>query len=96
MKVTKAVRSKARTLKKQAYILYLASRDKRTPWYAKAFILAVAGYALSPVDLIPDFIPVLGYLDDLIILPACLLIAVKMIPANIYEDCKIRAEMHSA
>jgi uncharacterized membrane protein YkvA (DUF1232 family) len=63
----------ARTIKRDAHALYLASRDPRVPWYAKALALAVTAYALSPLDLIPDFIPVLGYLDDLIIVPAGIL-----------------------
>jgi uncharacterized membrane protein YkvA (DUF1232 family) len=59
----------ARSIKRDAHALYLAARDPRVPWYAKALALCVAGYALSPIDLIPDFIPVLGYLDDLILVP---------------------------
>lgn len=76
----------ARTLKRDVHALYLASRDPRVPWYAKALAIAVAGYALSPVDLIPDFIPVLGYIDDLIIVPLGILLVVKMIPPDVMSE----------
>ncbi len=79
-------------MRTQTYTLYLASRHRRTPWYAKALIVAVVGYALSPVDLIPDFIPVLGYLDDLIIVPAGIALALKLVPADVYRECRARAE----
>jgi uncharacterized membrane protein YkvA (DUF1232 family) len=68
------------------HALYLASRDPRTPWYAKALAVCVAGYALSPIDLIPDFVPVLGYLDDAIILPLGILAVVKLIPPEIMTE----------
>lgn len=73
------------------YALYLAYRDPRVPWYAKVFILAVVGYALSPLDLIPDFIPVVGYLDDLIIIPAGITLALKMIPTEVLEEYRQKA-----
>jgi uncharacterized membrane protein YkvA (DUF1232 family) len=63
------LKNRARTLKREAYALYIAARDPRVPWYAKVFIGVVLAYAFSPIDLIPDFIPVLGYLDDLIVIP---------------------------
>jgi uncharacterized membrane protein YkvA (DUF1232 family) len=69
-------------------VLYLACRDPRTPWYAKAFAGVVVAYALSPLDLIPDFIPVLGYLDDLILIPLGIWVAVRLIPALVLEDCR--------
>ena len=69
----------ARTVKRDAHALYLASRDPRVPWYAKVLALAVAGYALSPIDLIPDFIPVFGYLDDVIIVPLGILLVIRLI-----------------
>jgi len=69
----------ARSLRRDVYAIYLASRDPRTPWYAKALALAVAAYALSPVDLIPDFIPVLGYLDELILLPLAIMLVIRLI-----------------
>ena len=76
----------ARTIKRDVHALYLASRDPRVPWYAKAMAVVVAGYALSPVDLIPDFIPVLGYLDDVIIVPLGILLVVRLIPPEIMAE----------
>jgi uncharacterized membrane protein YkvA (DUF1232 family) len=76
----------ARTLKRDAKAIYLARRDPRVPWYAKAVAVAAAGYALSPIDLIPDFIPVLGYLDDLIIVPLGIWLAVCLIPADVMDE----------
>lgn len=77
-----------RQLNGKVYILYTALKDSRTPWYAKVLIIFVVGYALSPVDLIPDFIPVLGYLDDFIIVPLGVSIALRLIPDYVIEDCK--------
>ncbi|KPV50506.1 hypothetical protein SE17_26560, partial [Kouleothrix aurantiaca] len=74
---------RARHLKAEIYALYLAYRDPRVPWYARVFVACVVGYALSPIDLIPDFVPVLGYLDDLIVLPLGLSIALRLIPAEV-------------
>jgi len=76
----------ARTIKRDAHALYLASRDPRVPWYVKAIALAVAAYAASPIDLIPDFIPVLGYLDDLIIVPLGIALVVRLIPREIMAE----------
>ena len=76
----------ARTLTSDVHALYLAGRDPRVPWYAKALALAVAGYALSPIDLIPDFIPLLGYLDDLILVPAGILLVIRLIPPDIMAE----------
>src|SRR5918911_1331123 len=76
----------ARVVKRDVHALYTASRDPRVPWYAKALALLVAGYALSPIDLIPDFIPVLGYLDDVIIVPLGILAVVKLIPPEIMAE----------
>lgn len=81
----------ARHLKRETYTLYLAYRDPRTPWFAKAFSALVVAYALSPLDLIPDFIPVLGYLDDLVLVPLGIYFAVKMIPADIYQEAREQA-----
>lgn len=88
-------KQRARLLKTEIYALYLAYRDPRVPWYAKVFMAAVIGYVLSPVDLIPDFIPVLGYLDDLIIVPAGVFLALRMIPAEILEECREKAKYES-
>jgi uncharacterized membrane protein YkvA (DUF1232 family) len=76
----------ARIIKRDAHAIYLAARDRRTPWYAKALALCVAGYALSPIDLIPDFIPVLGYLDDVILVPLGVLAVLKLIPPEIMAE----------
>jgi uncharacterized membrane protein YkvA (DUF1232 family) len=73
-------------VKRDVHALYLASRDPRVPWYVKALAIGVAGYALSPIDLIPDFIPVLGYLDDIIIVPLGVLLVVRLIPADIMAE----------
>ncbi len=85
------LKSEARRLKTETYALYLAARDPRTPWYAKALVLLIVAYAMSPIDLIPDFIPVLGYLDDLLIVPAGIAIALTMIPAEAMADARARA-----
>jgi len=82
---------KAKRLRNDTYALYLAFRDRRTPWYAKAFILLVVAYALSPVDLIPDFIPVIGYLDDLILVPAGIYLAIKIVPDKVLAECRQKA-----
>jgi uncharacterized membrane protein YkvA (DUF1232 family) len=81
----------AREIKRDVHALYLAARDPRVPWYAKAVALAVAAYALSPIDLIPDFIPVIGYLDDLIIVPLGIVLAVRLIPADILAEHRATA-----
>ena len=82
----------ARRLKRDVVALWLAARDPRTPVGAKLLAGAVAAYALSPIDLIPDFIPVLGYLDDLIIVPAGIWLALKMIPAELMDELRAEAE----
>jgi uncharacterized membrane protein YkvA (DUF1232 family) len=76
----------ARVVKRDAHAIYLAARDPRVPWYAKALALCVAGYALSPIDLIPDFVPVVGYLDDVIIVPLGILAVIKLIPPEIMAE----------
>ena len=76
-----------RALKSELAALYLAYRDPRTPWYARVAAILVIAYALSPIDLIPDFIPVLGYLDDLVILPLGIFIAIKLIPCGDHGFC---------
>ncbi len=89
--MVEAWRSKARQLKLEVYALYLAYKDPRTPWYAKVVAACVAGYAFSPIDLIPDPIPILGYLDDLIILPLGVLLALKLIPPEVMANSRARA-----
>ncbi|MBA7474202.1 hypothetical protein ES707_09550 [subsurface metagenome] len=81
----------ARALQRDAYAVYFAARDPRVPWYAKALGIAVAAYAFSPIDLIPDFIPVFGYLDELIILPLGIALVVKLIPPELMAEHRARA-----
>jgi uncharacterized membrane protein YkvA (DUF1232 family) len=86
------IKAWAKQLKRKVFILYFAYKDSRTPWYAKIFATCVVAYAFSPIDLIPDFIPLLGYLDDIILIPIGVVIALKMIPATVIQDCTIKAE----
>jgi uncharacterized membrane protein YkvA (DUF1232 family) len=81
-------------LKREIFALYMAARDRRTPWYAKAVSVAVVAYVLSPIDLIPDFIPVLGYLDDLLLIPLSIMLVLKMIPPQVMADCRALATAH--
>lgn len=85
-------KEKARELKVQTLALYFAYRDPRVPWYAKGWIAMVVAYAFSPIDLIPDFIPVLGYLDDLVLIPLGVALALKMIPAEVMEESRVKAK----
>jgi len=88
-------KGRARRLKGETYALYLAYRDPRTPWYAKVFAALVVGYAFSPIDLIPDPIPVLGYLDDLLLVPLGIALALKMIPLAVLDECREQARLAS-
>jgi uncharacterized membrane protein YkvA (DUF1232 family) len=81
----------ARRLKIEIYALYLAYRDPRVPWYARVFAALVVGYAFSPIDLIPDVIPVLGYLDDLLVVPLGIALAIRMIPSPVLAQCREEA-----
>ena len=81
----------ARQVRTESHALVLAARHPHTPWYAKLLVAAVAAYALSPIDLIPDFIPVVGYLDDLLIVPLGILLATWLIPAEVMNECRTRA-----
>ncbi len=81
----------ARRLKLEVRALYLAYRDPRTPWYGRLLAALVVAYALSPIDLIPDFIPVLGYLDDLILIPLGVWLALRIIPRDVMAECRLRA-----
>ena len=85
------MRKRARRLKEEIYALYLAYRDPRVPWYARLFAAGVVAYAFSPIDLIPDFIPVLGFLDDLILVPLGIVLALRMIPTAVMTECRQRA-----
>jgi len=89
------LKSHARALKKEIIAIYLAAKDPRTPWYAKAIAICTVAYAFSPIDLIPDFIPILGYLDDIIIVPAGIALAIRLIPAEVLEDAREKAATQS-
>lgn len=85
------LRKWARGLKQQTLVVYFAARDPRTPWLARLLALGVAAYALSPIDLIPDFIPILGYLDDLVIVPLGLMLVLRLIPADVAASSRAKA-----
>jgi uncharacterized membrane protein YkvA (DUF1232 family) len=89
-------RQRARAIKRDVVAVWIAARDPRVPWYAKCVAAGVAAYALSPIDLIPDFVPVLGYLDDLIIVPAGIVLTVKLIPADLMEEFRAEAARREA
>ena len=87
---------RARQLKTEVYALYLAYKDSRTPWYARIFAALVVAYAFSPIDLIPDPIPVLGYLDDLVLIPLGIYLALKLIPVEVMADSRVKAKVFMA
>jgi uncharacterized membrane protein YkvA (DUF1232 family) len=91
MGVLRRLKERAHMLKRDTIALYLVARDPRTPWYAKVLAAAVVAYALSPIDLIPDFIPVLGYLDDLILVPAGIALVLRLVPPEVMADCREQA-----
>lgn len=86
------LRQRARALKAETYVLYLAARHPGTPWYAKLLVAAIVAYAFSPIDLIPDFIPVLGLLDDLVLIPLGILLAIRLVPPAVLAECRARAQ----
>ena len=86
------IKTWARRLKREVYAIYLAAQSPRVPWYTKYLAMAVVGYALSPIDLIPDFIPVLGYVDDLIIVPLGIWLVLSLIPEEVMNACRARAD----
>ncbi len=92
VKVIASLKQRVGQLKTETYTLYLAYRDPRVAWYVKVFMVIIIAYALSPIDLIPDFIPILGYVDDLIIVPAGVFLALKMIPKEVVEECREKAK----
>ena len=92
IKAIEAWKQRARQLKVETYAIYLAYKDPRTPWYARIFAACVVGYAFSPIDLIPDPIPVLGYLDDLVLVPLGVALALKMIPPAVLAECREKAQ----
>ena len=85
-------KKQVKRLKSETYAIYLAAKDPRVPWYVKGLIFFVVAHTLSPIDLIPDFIPVLGYLDDLIIAPLGIAIAIKLIPPEVLAECREKAQ----
>lgn len=85
-------RQRAAEAESSVYALYLAYRDPRVPWYARMMVAAVVAYALSPIDLIPDFVPVLGYLDDVVLIPLGAAIAWRMIPQDVMAECRLAAQ----
>ena len=91
-KTVETWKQRARQLKVETYALYLAYRDPRTPWYARLWAACVVAYAFSPIDLIPDPIPVIGYLDDLVLVPLGIMLALKMIPSPVLAECREKAQ----
>jgi len=96
MTLLEKLKQRTQQLKTETYALYYAARDPRTPWYAKLLVAGIVAYALSPIDLIPDFIPVIGYLDDLILLPLGIFWAIKLIPPAVLTECRARAQTNLA
>ena len=86
----------ARGITRDVVAIWIAAGDPRVPWYAKVVAATVAAYALSPIDLIPDFVPVIGYLDDLIIVPAGILLTVRLIPAGLMDEFRAEAARRDA
>lgn len=91
-----SLRQFAKELKKDVYAVYLASKDPRVPWYAKLLAIIIVAYAFSPIDLIPDVIPVIGYLDDLLIVPLGIWLLIKLIPPSVLSECRERAEIEQS
>jgi len=91
MALLEKLKRHAHDLKAETFALYLAARDPRTPWYAKLIVAGIVAYAFSPIDLIPDFVPVFGYLDDLILIPMGIALAIKLVPDSVLAECRTRA-----
>lgn len=92
MSISESIRAWARRIKRDAVMLWFARRHRDTPFLAKALCVFTVAYALSPIDLIPDFVPVLGYVDDALLLPSLIWLAVRMLPAHVIEQCRAQAE----
>ncbi len=92
MRLLIQLRQRAARLKAESFALYLAARHPQTPWYAKFFVAAIVAYAFSPIDVIPDFVPILGYLDDLVLIPMGIGLAIKMVPPLVLAECRARAQ----
>jgi uncharacterized membrane protein YkvA (DUF1232 family) len=86
------LKQRAQHLKAETFALFLAARDPRTPWYAKLLAAGIVAYVFSPIDLIPDFVPILGYLDDLILIPLGIALAIKLVPHQVLSECRARAQ----
>lgn len=93
MTMLEQLKTWAKAIKRDVHALWLVAHDPRTPWYVKALALGIAAYALSPIDLIPDFIPVLGYLDDAILLPLAIMLAVRLVPAEVMAEHRTTASL---
>ena len=91
MPILENLNKRVQHLKSETFALYLAARHPETPCYAKLFVAGVVAYALSPIDLIPDFVPILGYVDDLVLIPLGIAVAVKMIPPHVLVECRATA-----
>ncbi len=92
MPLIEDLKKRVHHLRRDTFALYLAARHPDTPWYAKVLVAGIVAYAFSPIDLIPDFIPILGYLDDLVLIPLGIAVAIKMIPAEVLAECRSRAQ----
>jgi uncharacterized membrane protein YkvA (DUF1232 family) len=92
--IFKSWKQRANGLKEDVYALALAVKDPRVPWYAKVLAVIIVGYVLSPIDPIPDFIPIIGYFDELIVVPLGIIILGKMIPEKVWEECRKKAKVH--
>jgi uncharacterized membrane protein YkvA (DUF1232 family) len=86
------IKERAKQLKEDIPVIFLALGKEETPWYAKILVLVTIGYALSPIDLVPDFIPLLGYLDDIILLPLLIAITIKLVPKEVLEQCRVESD----
>ena len=92
MPIGEKLRTWARCVKRDGVTLWFAGKNPMTPWYAKALGAFVVAYALSPIDLIPDFIPLFGYVDDVLLLPVLVWLAVKLLPVEVLQDCRLQAD----
>jgi len=92
MPLLEELKQRARRLKAETFALYLAARHPDAPWYAKLLVAAIVAYALSPIDLIPDFIPIVGYLDDIVLIPIGIALAIKLVPPPVLAECRTRAQ----
>lgn len=96
MEISENLKRWAKRIKRDGVTLWFAGKHPETPWYAKALGLFVVAYALSPIDLIPDFIPVLGYVDDILLLPVLIWLTVKLLPTSVLTECRLQADQWMA